>query len=36
MSGGDGIGVNVILQGGLEVASNELLIGIHTIATNPF
>jgi len=26
-SGGDGIGVNVILWGGLEVASNELLIG---------
>ena len=27
MSGGDGIGVNVILWGGLEAASNKLLIG---------
>ena len=42
MSGGDGIAVNVILRGGLEAVSNELLIGgcydsdRHTIAANPF
>jgi hypothetical protein len=42
MSGGDGIGINVILGGGLEAALNELLViggrydtDRHTIATNP-